>query len=389
MNIKFIGVGSDLNLENSVGNELIKTFESGDYKKAFIVSAFTSHSAINGLQLLAENKIEDFTIITGIDQKGTSKEALLALLNSLARGYIFYNPSAIIFHPKFYFFEGEDKIKLILGSSNLTSQGLFQNMEASISLEINKDNEENLKHIQDFKSTFATLFDLSDPNLREITPEIIEELVDLGLIPTESERRGLYSKNNVLERLKRDRVKTLFPIRRHAQINQKFKRSKLAESINEIEEDIGSSELLDNFASEILVWQSSSLTERDLNVPTGTTTNPTGSMLFKKGETEGIDQRHFFRDQVFDQLEWVPDESHPHLHKTYANFQIIINDDNKGIFNLKLSHNTRTDSVSYAQKNSMTSISWGKAKEHIANPELLGKKLELFKKGELFIIKIK
>ncbi len=37
----------------------------------------------------------------------------------------------------------------------------------------------------------------------------------------------------------------------------------------------------------------------------------------------------------------------------------------------------------------MTNISWGKAKEFIANPELKGKKIELLKKGDMiFILKI-
>ena len=37
----------------------------------------------------------------------------------------------------------------------------------------------------------------------------------------------------------------------------------------------------------------------------------------------------------------------------------------------------------------MTNISWGKAKEFIAKPELMGKKIELLKKGEtMFVLKI-
>jgi len=52
----------------------------------------------------------------------------------------------------------------------------------------------------------------------------------------------------------------------------------------------------------LLIWESGKLTERDLNIPKGSNTNPTGSMLFKKGKTEDIDQRHYFRDTVFSAL---------------------------------------------------------------------------------------
>src|SRR5690606_12756867 len=54
----------------------------------------------------------------------------------------------------------------------------------------------------------------------------------------------------------------------------------------------------------ILMWESNGLTERDLNIPTGPNTNPTGSMLFKKGNMDDIDQRHYFREDVFVDLDW-------------------------------------------------------------------------------------
>jgi HKD family nuclease len=387
MSLKIIGLGSNLDLENSLGNELIKTFESGDFNKAFIITAFSSLNAVSGIDQLAKsNKIKDLTIITGIDQKGTSKEALEELLNSHSKSYVFYNPSSIIFHPKVYFFESKNKIKLIIGSSNLTSQGLFQNMEASICLEVNKT--EDLSLIEDLKKNYSSLFDLTDANLKEVTPELIESLLSTGLIPTEAERKKLYAKNNVSEKKDRKKIIEIFPKRSSAKINSIFKKSKFMDSISDVEEDIAEVEFFDNNEEEVLVWKSSALKERDLNIPTGDNTNPTGSMLFKKGETEGIDQRHYFREDVFNELEWINDPPDSHIERTLANFKIIIDATDMGIFNLKLSHNTNIQSETYKQKNSMTNISWGKAKEFIAKPELLGKKLELLKKGDLFILKI-
>ena len=56
------------------------------------------------------------------------------------------------------------------------------------------------------------------------------------------------------------------------------------------------------------------LTERDLNIPSGKKTNPTGSMLWKKGAAaEEVDQRHFFREDIFAKLDWQVD---PKLHTT-------------------------------------------------------------------------
>ncbi|MEI6434243.1 MAG: hypothetical protein WCP32_05310, partial [Bacteroidota bacterium] len=141
-----------------------------------------------------------------------------------------------------------------------------------------------------------------------------------------------------------------------------------------------------------LVWESGKLSERDLNIPKGSTTNPTGSMLFKKGKTKGIDQRHYFRDTVFSSLKWKrdtkPDTSH--LERAVATFNIIIDGKVAGRFKLTLTHNPLTDTRSYEQNNSMTSISWGEAKKVIAQDNLIGKNATLFKtkkKGE-FIFEI-
>ena len=41
-----------------------------------------------------------------------------------------------------------------------------------------------------------------------------------------------------------------------------------------------------------LVWESKPLVERDLNIPKGENTNPTGSMGLKKGLYEEIDRKH-------------------------------------------------------------------------------------------------
>jgi hypothetical protein len=119
--------------------------------------------------------------------------------------------------------------------------------------------------------------------------------------------------------------------------------------------------------------------ERDLNVPTGSKTNPTGSMLFKKGLNEDIDQRHYFRDEVFNSLIWRPDTNRPHLLRSECQFAIIIKGVNYGAFELKISHNTDTTSASYIQRNSMTQIHWGDARPLIAKRDLLGSQIRLFR----------
>lgn len=69
----------------------------------------------------------------------------------------------------------------------------------------------------------------------------------------------------------------------------------------------------------------------------------------------------------------------PHIEYTTVQFKIIVNGENQGIFELKIRHNTDTNSSTYKQKNSMTSVSWGNAKSVIAKEELIDKTVKLYK----------
>ena len=117
-------------------------------------------------------------------------------------------------------------------------------------------------------------------------------------------------------------------------------------------------------------------------------------MLFKKGRTVGIDQRSYFRNHVFANLIWAYDTATArtaHIERSTALFQIVILGVNHGIFPLSLSHNTKTNTVTYRQKNSMTSVSWGRAKNLIADPNLLGKSVSLYidpTRPNLYILEI-
>ncbi|MCC6148842.1 MAG: hypothetical protein IT461_01210 [Planctomycetes bacterium] len=105
-------------------------------------------------------------------------------------------------------------------------------------------------------------------------------------------------------------------------------------------------------------------------------------MLWKKGAIEGIDQRHFFRVEIFGDLEWSRDANpgKKHYERATANFQIVVKGIDYGVYPLKLSHNTKTDTTTYIQKNSMTSVHWGEASSVVVRPDLLGRIMYLYRR---------
>lgn len=104
-------------------------------------------------------------------------------------------------------------------------------------------------------------------------------------------------------------------------------------------------------------------------------------MLFKKGKLEKIDQRTYFRNVIFRNLEWSADTlpGKSHLERSHARFTLVIKGKYSGEWTLVLTHNILTDTPAWAQRNAMTKISWGACKKLIADPSLLGASLKLYK----------
>ncbi|NVO11439.1 MAG: hypothetical protein HXX16_15865 [Bacteroidales bacterium] len=114
MKVTLLGQGYEPTSEFSVGKQLAKLFADKDFHTFTGISAFSSQIGVNDIAshiFRAKEHLQNITIITGVDQKATSKEALEALLELNILSYIFYVPPPFpTFHPKIYLFEGNVKI---------------------------------------------------------------------------------------------------------------------------------------------------------------------------------------------------------------------------------------------------------------------------------------
>ena len=309
MKIQFLGQGYNKDTHLPVGQYLINSLTSGKYTSFTGISAFASSSAVAILaDYILNSKLESVNLIVGIDQEGTPKEALEEILKLNVNSYIFYQKESPIFHPKIYLFEGEIETRLIIGSSNLTTNGLFSNIESSILLEFDNSDSEGLVLLNDLKLHYKTLFDFTDSNLFKISSEIIQAFVDKGIIPEKNRWTQKYNKTK--EKAKESGETFEIPSREVTKLPREFKKLKktkevlLNEIIKDTNMDIDDSIDLKELN---LVWTSKKLSRRDLNIPNGDNTNVTGSMFFSKGDTANIDQRHYFRDVVFKNLNWKHD----------------------------------------------------------------------------------
>ena len=187
MDTIIIGQGYNLKEDTSVAKELIKQFNSGRYDSFTCLVAFASYGGVSALTkyvLAGKAKGMKIRVILGIDQKGTSKEALEEVLSWGVDARVYHTDTKNIFHPKVYLFENEDIFTLIVGSNNLTVPGLVQNVECSLLI---KDILSNPVH-KDFYNYWKSILRGSDKNLYSITKKLIDELFKRGIISSESER---------------------------------------------------------------------------------------------------------------------------------------------------------------------------------------------------------
>ena len=127
-------------------------------------------------------------VVLGVDQKGTSKEALEEVLSWDVDASIYHTKSINIFHPKIYLFENEDIFTMIVGSNNLTEMGLVKNVECSLLI---KDIKSNPVH-GEFYNYWKNILDGKDINLYPITQDLIEKLYKDSVVTSESQRSKRY-----------------------------------------------------------------------------------------------------------------------------------------------------------------------------------------------------
>ena len=345
---------------------------------------FMNEGGLLALEAALSPVAELTTIVAGIRNGITSAQALS---KSLEIGCITYAVDTgsrdVLFHPKVYFSRNPDEARLVIGSANFTTGGLNSNIEASLRMEIELDEPGNATFVADLEAKIDGMIAEYPRHVFRVTDNaMVERLLDSGRVVDESERPAPTTPGS-------SRSRDLDTVPRMNLHSRPLTRRRPAPFPRVLEDATTPEPPVPAGASApvrerlTLVWQSNLLSRRHLTIPTGATTNQTGSMLFGKGAMADIDQRHYFRDEVFAGLNWQFDtvQRIRHMERAEARFQLVIRDVNYGVFTLRLSHNSRTDTRAYEQGNSMTQVHWGEARQIVAREDLLDRTMYLYRDG--------
>jgi HKD family nuclease len=368
------------------GDAVRELFNVVDIQKVIFSVAFINESGVEQISEMLNQYSDRASVYAGIRNDITSHQGLSALLDTGVELFTVDTGSrAILFHPKLYFVQGAAQARLVIGSANLTPGGLNNNIEAGLLVDFDLDVASDKRVVERIIAEFTKL---SRDYPEHITR--IQSLLDLN----EMLKRGrLVDENQVsFARLVANNVTPLDDSLSRIKLRTKqFRRMSVKATISAshmaptVGISSGQGPTVQSNASTIgtqlnLVWESKPLTKRDLNIPKGSTTNKTGSMNLDKGLlTESIDQRHYFRDEVFASLSWALTNASGNVEETYAKFQLVIKSVDYGEFDLRIAHSTDTKSKTYRQNNAMTRLSWGPAKELVARPDLVGRTVKLYR----------
>lgn len=166
--------------------------KSGDFRSFRCVVAFARWSGVSLLapdlnKFLEARKRNSCEFIVGVDLGGTTAEALDYLLH-LPKSKVHILRSGdprIVFHPKIYSFDGPKGWMVVVGSSNLTTGGLFTNGEASVVLRGKTDEANPIETIWDY--LLRPGVPLESTNVRRLTDEYLAELApELAALGTRS-----------------------------------------------------------------------------------------------------------------------------------------------------------------------------------------------------------
>ncbi|WP_455590744.1 phospholipase D-like domain-containing protein [Bacteroides sp.] len=199
MNIQFIGQGLNPANDTTTGNYVINSLVSGEYNS---FRAFVAFVSMGGLRNIIDELLHfindggSVKLYVGVDLNGTSKEALEHLLENNIETYIVYSSNNIVFHPKIYLFESDERKRIIIGSSNLTSGGLFQNMEASICVDFDDNNDNGNTFLSNIYNHFTNIIENNHQSCQLLTRKILDVLINNKIVLPEVENRVKYNKIN-------------------------------------------------------------------------------------------------------------------------------------------------------------------------------------------------
>lgn len=408
---EFILQGLSPKTHGAVVGEL---YDIPDIQRSIISVAFLTESGVDHIAHRFMPHVATATVFGGIRNDITSYQGMRRLFESgVALHAVDTGTRHVLFHPKLYYVRGISLARLSIGSANLTLGGLNNNIEASVVLDFDPNDGNDAKFLKDLEDQFDGLPAAHPNNIYRIADLVkLAELLDAGLLIDEMATpppRLSKATSNPATPDPTPRIKLAVP--------QVQKPPKMASAptapvappivqpgVAPVLAPVKTAPFLPTSAAPVtpaaapiapvppgpvampvtpitgfdLMWISKDLTERDLSIPTGANTNPTGSINLDKGlMAQNVDHRDYFRTIVFPALNWTARSAT--VDEAQGRFDLVLKNVYLGTFDMLIRHTNSTNTTSYQQFNAMTRLSWGKIAQYVKQPSLVGRAMALYR----------
>ena len=375
-------------LTNRTHGEVVREmFDVADIQRSIISVAFLMESGVDQIELKMAPHVGSAMVFAGIRNDITSYQGMKRLLDAGVALYAVDTGSRhLLFHPKLYYVRGKKLARLSIGSANLTLGGLNNNIEAGVILDFDPADKDDRKFLKDLEGEFDRLAAAHPENVFRIEKvKRLAELLAAGLLIDESNMPPPKPSTSATPGSSDPTPRMKMAISAIKKSPKKATAPKpLTPQVPPIAAPVGAAA---SAAAPVVgstgvsfehVWTSKDLTERDLTIPTGNNTNPTGSINLDKGLLDAeVDHRHYFRDDVFPALTWTARSAT--VDEATGKFQVVIKGVDYGSFDMQIRHTTSTNTASYIQLNAMTRLSWGGVAAEVKRPDLIGRAMSLYR----------
>jgi hypothetical protein len=181
-----------------LGEVLLMAFADTTWTTVWASVAYVRTSGVKhvsgSLQNFGLRAIGDSKLVVGIDQQGSSLEALEELYLILAGWggelFILRNPSGSpspTFHPKLWYFTngGRSRALLIAGSGNLTEGGLYTNYEVGSATVLDSSAVTDAALMTEVQTMFNAWTNPHEPHVLRVDVHVLQTLHNSGELPGE------------------------------------------------------------------------------------------------------------------------------------------------------------------------------------------------------------